>query len=565
MVMSEDVAAAAGLPPGPLPGLQPQERISDREKELAGDAGTAYNAADYTNCLAALEKLEILRPTDVVLAHNKIVVQCRAGQVGEGGTAVSLSEVVQQLEGLAATQGLELTGAGAGEAGEEGEGAVLLFNLAVARFQQRRWLQASQLADRLLPLSPNLSPSLARKILFLQCELSLALHQPEQALQHAASLERLAGEPAGDFDAADSEQMLEARVLVVRARCNVMARMTKSLKKELKSVSLPGTLGHTTEFLRSHIEALHGNHRKSIKMLNSVVQAAGNRVFPHYYNNLGCLHHMMKKPNLAIYYFKNALDRLEAGESGSGQGGTAGWVTQSQVLYNIGLSLLHARRPAVAFDILLEVVGAHYLDPHVWFHLAECCVVAHQPDTEPGARQVSQGGAGAGLSYKLVASNPDQPVVQQNQVGGATPSLSLQFGALCLQNAESLLPAGEGGPGVFCCGVGYIGNPVTWPEVEALRGAVRACQAYTSLALQDYMTALQQAELLLATPGLPPHLARLAHLYAAESLVLQDRVGEAVAHLEPGLEGGEEAGSQTVICFTIMNSVYCMFALAVSN
>ena len=59
MVMSEDVAAAAGLPPGPLPGLQPQERISDREKELAGDAGTAYNAADYTNCLAALEKLEV--------------------------------------------------------------------------------------------------------------------------------------------------------------------------------------------------------------------------------------------------------------------------------------------------------------------------------------------------------------------------------------------------------------------------------------------------------------------------------------------------------------------------
>ena len=40
---------------------------------------------------------------------------------------------------------------------------------------------------------------------------------------------------------------------------------------------------------------------------------------------------MMKKPNLTIYYFKNALDRLEAGESGSGQGGTAGWVTQSQV------------------------------------------------------------------------------------------------------------------------------------------------------------------------------------------------------------------------------------------
>ena len=87
----------------------------------------------------------------------------------------------------------------------------------------------------------------------------------------------------------------------------------------------------------------------------------------------------MKKPNLAVYYFKNALDRLEAAEAGGGSGGGQGggggghqtsWVTQSQVLYNIGVSLLHARRPALAFDILLEVVAGHYLDPHVWLHLA---------------------------------------------------------------------------------------------------------------------------------------------------------------------------------------------------
>ena len=68
----------------------------------------------------------------------------------------------------------------------------------------------------------------------------------------------------------------QSRLFVLRARCNVMARLTKTLKKELKSVSLPGALGHTCEFVRSHIEALHGNHRKSIKMLNSVVQMAGS-------------------------------------------------------------------------------------------------------------------------------------------------------------------------------------------------------------------------------------------------------------------------------------------------
>ena len=77
---------------------------------------------------------QILRPTDIVLAHNKIVVQCRAGEVGEGGTTVSLSEVVQQLEGLAKTQGLSLS---ASRSDDEVESSVLVYNLAVARFQQR--------------------------------------------------------------------------------------------------------------------------------------------------------------------------------------------------------------------------------------------------------------------------------------------------------------------------------------------------------------------------------------------------------------------------------------------
>jgi len=528
-----------------------KERVSDKEKDLAGEASSAFNSGDYTGCLTTLEKLEILRPTDIVLAHNKIVVQCRAGEVGEGGTTVSLSEVVQQLEGLAKTQGLSLS---ASRSEDEAESSVLVYNMAVARFQQRHMLQASQLAGRLLPLSSSISPAFARKILFLHCELSLALHQPEQALTHAAKLEEMLGESQGDQ--ADGLSLEQGRVLVLKARCSVMARLTKTLKKELKSVSLPGTLGQTCEFVRSHIEALHGNHRKSIKMLNSVVQIAGNRVFPHYYNNLGCLHQIMRKPNLAIYYFKNALDRLEGGETNQA-GQSTSWLTQSQVLYNIGISLLHARRPGVAFDILLEVVGAHYLDPHVWFHLAECCMLAHQPDNLPQGREreVSQGGAGAGLSYKLVATNPPQPPVGATNTPGAAPVLSMDFAYVCLKNAESLLPkSGSGGEGVFCEGVGYIGNPVTWVEVEQLRVAIITCKAYTALSLGDYIPAQHYAEEILSQPQapLPGCYQLLAHLYAAESLILQDRLVEAMVHLDPDTvslgdswEGSSQSLAQT--------------------
>jgi hypothetical protein len=127
--------------------------------------------------------------------------------------------------------------------------------------------------------------------------------------------------------------------MILKARCLVMARQIKALKKELKSVSLPGTLGVTSEFCRSHIEFQCGNYRKSIKMLNSAVQAGGARVFPHYYNNLGCLHQNMKKPNLAVYYFKNALERLESTPGGTlvpspSDGGkeSTSWITQAQVL-----------------------------------------------------------------------------------------------------------------------------------------------------------------------------------------------------------------------------------------
>jgi len=509
--------------------------VSDQEKELSSLALQSFQAGDYQGCLASLEKLEVLCPTDVQLAHNKIVAQCRAG-----GSNVPLVDVVQQLEGLVRTQGLNLSE----DLKEEDcthDTTFLLYNLAVAKFQQRHLLQAGQLAAKLLPFSANLPPNLARKVLHLNAEISLALHQPEQALTYANHLETLLSK---------AKERDTAGLMVLKARCQVMAKQTKALKKELKSVTLPGRYGVTCEFVRSHIEFEHGNHRKSIKMLNSAVQAGGNKVFPHYYNNLGCIHQIMKKPNLAIYYFKNALEKLEAntvnGNVVPPQGGgqeTTSWVTQAQVLYNIGISLLHARRPQVAFEILLEVVGAHYLDPAVWFHLAECCIQHHQPNANSSqASQVSSGGVGSGPHHKLVASNPPAP--EDPSSLPSVPVISLNFAYICLKNAESLLPVSEGDKGggaAFCEGVGYIGNPVSWAEVENLKVAVLAAKAYVALSLGDYIPAGQYALSLLDSPNLSPGYKLLGHLYSAESLILQDRLSEAIKHLNP--DNIEDIGS----------------------
>ena len=47
---------------------------------------------------------------------------------------------------------------------------------------------------------------------------------------------------------------------------------------------------------------------------------------------------------------------------------------------------------------------------------------------------------------------------------------------------------------MFCEGLGYIGNPVTWAEVEQLRVAVITAKAWAALSLHDYIPALHYAE-----------------------------------------------------------------------
>ncbi len=50
-----------------------------------------------------IKKKQVLRPSDVKVAHNKIVAQCRAAT--QSSTQLPLPEVVKQLEGLAKTAG----------------------------------------------------------------------------------------------------------------------------------------------------------------------------------------------------------------------------------------------------------------------------------------------------------------------------------------------------------------------------------------------------------------------------------------------------------------------------
>jgi len=506
--------------------------VSSQEKGYASDALVSFNSGGYSACLSSLEMLEVLRPSDVKVAHNKIVAQCRAAT--QSSTQLPLPEVVKQLEGLAKTAGINLGIDGLKE--EDVDWPLIVYNLAVAKFQQKQYIQAAQLSSK-LEHSEKTGADLKKKVYFLNAELSLALRQPEEAFKYIKIIQSLVG----------NNEEESSRILMLKARSQVLGRQLKSSKKELKTVSLPGSQGITCEFVRSNIEYQCKNYRKSIKMLNSGAQLAGNRVFPHYYNNLGCIHQNMKKPNLAVYYFKNAMEKLDGGNNGADVSqaqkvdgekelGCFNGVPQPQVMYNISLSLLHAKRPHIAFELLMEVASSFYLDPHIWFHLAECCI---QHLKERSSQELGHGEVGAGPTHKFIASNPQGPSLGSGAEsgggeGGIVPGLTYDFAYVCLKNAESLLPKNESvDTSAFCQTVGCVGNPMTWADVEQLRLAILAAKAYVALSVGDFLMAGSYADTMLQIPSLPGGYSMLAHLYAAESLIFQDRLTDAIKHLDP--------------------------------
>lgn len=49
-----------------------------------------------------------------------------------------------------------------------------------------------------------------------------------------------------------------------------------------------------------------------------------------------------------------------------------------ELLYNLGIQLLYAKKPEQAFDCLIEVVQVYQNNPRLWLRLAECCIQYHQ-------------------------------------------------------------------------------------------------------------------------------------------------------------------------------------------
>ncbi|XP_076288997.1 CCR4-NOT transcription complex subunit 10 [Lasioglossum baleicum] len=560
--------------------------------ELAQNALTEFQKGAYSSCLSYLNKLETLKPKDLKVMHNKVVVEYYKSDLKKTELLrKSLNAICGQIS---LTDSTETTI-------DDIQKCVMRYNQAVLLYHTKQYSAAMQIVNRLFTFIEPMEESLAHKVCLLLIELHIVTDQLDAALSLITYIEsQLISTDNSKLASVDKEGIMKSvteqkeqkketdtatnafkiKLLKCKARIYLLMHQLKLCKREWKTIVSLGTpVNISTVFLKANLEYLRGNYKKAIKLLNSVTsenmdfKTTGESSAVLYYNNMACIHFAMGKPNLACFYLRKALrENKSAVESVQSKDSdplssqplyTLGGNKHYQLMYSLGVSLLHANQALPAFDCFMEAAQKLHNNPKLWLRVAECCIYCHKPTNEvdfniPKRRKdLVQKVVGSGIHRKIIlASSLSKDTKNHSEsFHSAMPQLTLEFASLCLKNALFLLPNiselnelnapittstdSQSVPLSLTAGTN-LGAPHSAPmsqvstaEAFNLKINVLAASAYVCLCLGDYVVALEHAKSLLSINKLPGAYKMLGNLYAAESLIFMDKISEAIEYLKP--------------------------------
>lgn len=95
---------------------------------------------------------------------------------------------------------------------------------------------------------------------------------------------------------------------------------------------------------------------------------------------MGVIHLRVRHYAIAAKFFQNALrfDQQLASNLRQSSLQTMGSVRSCEIMYNLGIAMLHLRRPKEAFHCLLVPVKQYHSNPRLWFRMAEACIMEHE-------------------------------------------------------------------------------------------------------------------------------------------------------------------------------------------
>ncbi|XP_035783142.1 CCR4-NOT transcription complex subunit 10-like [Anopheles albimanus] len=534
--------------------------LTEQERDLELQAFIEFQKADYQACLKTLQKLLKTQETNPKVLHNKSVVEFYNSDLRRYDQF--RTAMVQHTGLLGEIRTVEI---------KDCESCAAYVNQAIVLYHFKQPLGALKIMLAVMAHFDQLDDYLLRRAGIFTVHLLLDTNQPKKANRLLGMLQNRLGIQVYAIlsDSDEDEPLIDNE-----SRKDISELQFEEFRKEFrlilirsnllngkKNMSIP--LEDTSEYsiLKGHQYFLGNDYQMAAKELSKqftndpvCVQRHGEDQNTVLANDMGVIHFSVKHYALAARFFQQALlfDQAATEDTSTEkvEGSPlycVGATKRPEILYNHGLALLHLQRPKEAFECLLIVLNSYHNNPRLWLRLAECCIMVHRQERQQQGKNISQGAVGSGVHRKYILNPaPKTPVVDGDQ-SLAIPATTLEFGALCLRNAVTLLELHEP---ELVRQTENCDRTVSWDKVyegvpcnpslpmklasfNKLKCAVLAAYSFVLNTLGEYSLGLKYAKQLLTVKDLPQSYLLLSHMYSAEALVMMNRPLEALSYLEP--------------------------------
>lgn len=96
---------------------------------------------------------------------------------------------------------------------------------------------------------------------------------------------------------------------------------------------------------------------------------------------MGLIHFSVRHYAMAVRFFQHALTFDQKAMENAGNEApihAVGASKRTEILYNLGIAMLHLQRPKEAFECLLVPLTYYHNNPKLWLRLAEACIMVHK-------------------------------------------------------------------------------------------------------------------------------------------------------------------------------------------
>lgn len=96
---------------------------------------------------------------------------------------------------------------------------------------------------------------------------------------------------------------------------------------------------------------------------------------------MGLIHFHVRHYAMAVRFFQHALQFDQKATESLGSDAPVhaiGASKQPEILYNLGIAMLHLQRPKEAFECFLIPLNYYHNNPKLWLRLAEACIMVHK-------------------------------------------------------------------------------------------------------------------------------------------------------------------------------------------